>query len=356
MSVTQPVVTTITALIVGTTCAVILATVGQSAAAEARILETIDRAGTRTIVVSDPSGQAVLLADSVTQVQSLDGVRWVIGLSPVVDVHNVDLGPAGRRVPSRRIYGALPSALMTVVGQTPDPGEALVGVEALTTLGAEEAVAGVVGEGVGTAIVGAFDAAEPIGFLNESVVIAAPLQAASEREALRQVIVMVEEVDDVPKLIRAVGAVVHARDPTQLRIETPEALVELRNLVQNELASNSRQLLFIVLGVGLLVIAITLVGSVSQRRRDYGRRRALGASRSAIVLLVLAQTGAGALPGLLFGTGVGLVIVSLLAGSVPSLAFTGGVVVLALIVALLAAVPPGLLAAYRDPVRILRVP
>jgi len=48
--------------------------------------------------------------------------------------------------------------------------------------------------------------------------------------------------------------------------------------------------------------------------------------------------------------------VNRLAGSLPSPGFTFGVVVLTLLTALLAAVPPAVLAAYRDPVRILRVP
>ncbi len=111
-----------------------------------------------------------------------------------------------------------------------------------------------------------------------------------------------------------------------------------------------------VLAAGLLLVALTLIGAVSQRRRDFGRRRALRASRSTVVALVLLQTSAAALVGVAAGGVAGLVLVNRLAGSLPSPGFTFGVVVLTLLTALLAAVPPAVLAAYRDPVRILRVP
>jgi putative ABC transport system permease protein len=75
-----------------------------------------------------------------------------------------------------------------------------------------------------------------------------------------------------------------------------------------------------------------------------------------IVLLVLVQIGVAAFIGSLAGTAVGLVAVVRLAGSSPDPPFVLGVSLLALLMALIAGVPPALLAAFRDPVRILRVP
>jgi putative ABC transport system permease protein len=356
MARSQPVVTGVTALIVGVVCTVILATVGQSAAAEARVLGAIDRAGTRTIVVTDSTGRAVLYADSVQDVQSLGGVGWVLGLGPVADVFNVDLGAAGRPVASRRLYGTLPPDLVRVFGRLPLSGEALVGVDALPRLGAAQPVTGVVGGSLTSSVVGAFDAKEPLAFLNRSVLIVAPPEALGSRPVLRQLVVMVDRVEDVPTISRAVRELARAEVSSELRIDTPAALVELRTLVQTELSSNTRQLLLIVLGVGLSVIAITLAGSVSQHRRDYGRRRALGASRSDVVFLVLSQAFVAALPGVAFGTILGLTAVLTIAGSVPPSTFTVGVAMLAVLVALGAAVPPALLAAYGDPLLVLRVP
>lgn len=114
--------------------------------------------------------------------------------------------------------------------------------------------------------------------------------------------------------------------------------------------------MIVVLGVGLVVVAVTLFGAVSQRRRDFGRRRALGASRSAVVALVLAQTFIAALLGGVVGLATGSFIVWRLVDALPSPSFTAGVLALSMLSALLAAVPPALIAARRDPVQILRVP
>lgn len=352
----QPVATGVTSLIVAAVCAVILATVGQSAAAEVRVLATIDEAGTRTIVVSDPTGQAAMHPDSVEQVLALDGVAWALGLGPVSDVRNVDLGPAARPVPARRFYGELP-AEVTVTGRMPVTGEALAGSGAIELLAAQQLVAGVRGEDIAGAIVGGFGAEEPLAFLNRGILVATSTRSAARAPVtLRELYVMAASVDDVDRLVRAVRAVVHADAPQQLAIETPAALVELRALVGSELATNSRRLMLLVLSVGLVVVAIMLAGVVSQRRRDFGRRRALGASRSTIVVLVLTQTAVGAALGVVLGSTVGLLAVWRMAGSLPSATFTTGVGVLALVTALVAGVPPGLMAALRDPVRILRVP
>lgn len=356
MARTQPIVSTMTALVVTAVCAVILATVGQSAAAEARVLATIDDAGTRTITVSDPTGRAVLLPDSVDAVRSVAGVEWVLGLGPVTDVRNAALGSAGRAVPARRAYGTLPEAVRLVGGRAPAAGEAIAGQAGLGLLGSQASAGAVRGEGLDAPLVGVFAAADPLAFLAGSVLIPTMAAEVEGDQTLRQIVVVASSVDSVGSLIDAIPSVVHVEDGTQLRVETPASLLELRSLVEAELATSSRQQLLVVLAVGLVVITVTLSGAVAQRRRDFGRKRALGATRSALVVLVIVQTAVAAVFGVVFGTAIGLAAVDRLAGALPPPDFVAGVAVLALLTALTAAVPPGLVAAFRDPVRILRVP
>jgi putative ABC transport system permease protein len=353
---TQPIVTAVTALVIASVCAVILATVGQSAAAETRVLATIDEAGTRTIVVSDPTGKATIHPDSVEAVQSLNNVAWTVGLGPVVDVRNVSLGGAGQPVPARRLYGAIPDALELREGRIPSPGEAIAGENALRQLGSDVPALGVSGEGLQATVVGSFVTTDPLDRLSGTVLIATDDRVSNTTAVLRQIIVVATDVKTIGSLSRAIPAVVHVDDRTRLQIETPAALVALRGLIDQELAASSRQLLLVVFGAGLLLITVALMGAVAQRRRDFGRRRALGATRSAVVLLVIVQTGVAAMFGVVLGTVIGLVAVAQLAGSLPSMEFVLGVGSLAILTALAAAIPPGLLAALRDPVRILRVP
>lgn len=349
----QLVATTVTALVVAAVCGVIFATVGQSAATVAKVLASIDEAGTRTIVVRDASDEAGLRADSVNALSSIDGVVWVFGLGQATDVRNADLGLAGQAVPARRYYGDLPAEIQ-VSGRLPRSGEALIGSEAIGAVGVASPAVGLVGPGTDVAAVGGFQAQAPLAFLSRSVLIAPRISASDDR--LRELYVVVDRAELVAQVATAIRLAVHAEAPQRLAIETPRLLVDLRSAVGGELIGSARQLLLIVLAVGLLLVTATTAGAVSARRRDFGRRRALGATRSAVVLLVLIQTGVAALIGSVAGTVVGLLAVLRLAGSLPDPAFILGVSVLALLMALAAGVPPALLAAFRDPVRILRVP
>jgi putative ABC transport system permease protein len=342
-------------LVVAAVCGVIFATVGQSAAQQAQILARIDEAGTRTIIVRDSSGEAGLRAESVRSVERMSGVDWVLGFTHATDVANASLGTAGLPVPARVVYGTLPHQI-TFEGRPPASGEAMAGVHAIPTLGLVQPVGAVEGSDLAAPIVASFSANAPLSALERGVLVIADRAADWNTVALREMDVVAADVDDVEPLITSLRAVVIADSPDRLSIETPQLLVDLRAAVTTELAQSARQLLLLVLGVGLVVIMVTTAGMVSSRRRDFGRRRALGATRSAIIVLVLVQTAAAALVGVVVGSASGLLAVHQMTGALPVSSFAIGVVVLTLIMATVAGVPPAVLAAYRDPVRILRVP
>lgn len=351
----QPVAALVTMLVVGAVCCVTLATTGQTAAAEARVLRGIDDVGTTVLVVEDETGQGGISPASVAQVRALSGVSWVVGLTSVLDVKNSALSGVAAPVPMRWYYGRFP-AQVDLRGRVPAVGQALAGNEAVDRLGLADGVGAVDAPTEQLAVVGSFSAAEPLAFLDRSVVArGGPADAGSERALLRTMYVTVSEVDQVEPVSRALREVI-VSDTSDYSIATPAELVALRAVVSDELGASSRRLMFGVLGIGLLIVAVTLFGAVSARRRDFGRRRALGASRSLTAALVLVQTAITSALGAVAGTALGLVVVSRLAGALPAPSFVAGVGVLATLAALLAAIPPAAVAAFRDPVRILRVP
>ena len=124
-------------------------------------------------------------------------------------------------------------------------------------------------------------------------------------------------------------------------------------MLAGEVGANSRRLMLLALGAGLVFTSLTHWGAVAARRRDFGRQRALGASRGDLAILVLAHVLTSTMIGLLLGSAVGLVVVWLLAGALPGPGFVIGVNVLVLLAALDRVRPTGDLAARRDPVRIL---
>ena len=347
----QPAATSSAALVIAAACAVIGITAGQVAVAQERVIGRIDEAGTRLIEVTDERGRAGLRAGSVVRVQALEGVRWVIGLGAATDAANAALGKAGRPVPTRVIYGDLPFAVSA--GRAARPGEALVGPDALTALNSRIPALGVMTGERRLAVVGTFDATDPLEFLDRSILIVP--HPASAESPIRGLYVLADDPAWVDDLEQAIRAVVRADVPSELTYATPSVLAELRAIVGGELAANARTVTLGTLAVGVLIVAITIAGAVSLRRRDFGRRRALGASRSAVMLLVLVQSAVAAAVGIVAGTAVAIVVL-LRISSAPPVGFTVGVAGLVLLMALAAGVPPGLLAAMRDPVRILRVP
>jgi putative ABC transport system permease protein len=193
-----------------------------------------------------------------------------------------------------------------------------------------------------------------LAFLDRSVLIASD-PAADVGDQANQIVVMAQSAADVTALVEAIRSAIHALAPQFASVQAPRALIDLRRVVDEELQTNTRGLLLVELPIGLIVIAITLFGGVSIRRRDFGRRRALGATRSAIVLLVICQAVVAAAIGAALGGLLGLILVARLAGALPSVTFMLAVGVLAVLVAVVGAVPPGLVVALRDPVRVLRV-
>jgi len=353
VSVSQPVASIMTGLIVAVVCGVILSTTGQTVQAEEQVLARIDDAGTRAIVITDEQGNAEISATAVERIAGLSHVEWVLGLSSATDIRNAAIGAGGSPATLRILYGTPPEALATL-GRTPSAGEALVGADAQKTLGLERPIGGVLlPDGDTVSVVGGFSASEPLAFLNRSLLVT-PTNTTDA--PLRSIHVQATDPEHVEPVSQAVLAVLDPLDSSSLSIQTSETLADIRAAVAGELGQFSRSLVLLVLGVGLVLVALTVYAGVTLRRQDFGRRRALGASRTAIISLVAVQNLLVAVAGACAGAAAGAFLVWRWTGSIPRPFFNLAVVVLAILASLVAALPPALVAALRDPVRVLRVP
>ncbi len=148
-----------------------------------------------------------------------------------------------------------------------------------------------------------------------------------------------------------------AADPTSIGVETSATLAGIRAAVQGELGEYGRQLVTLILAVGFVSWwRSTCTGRSPSAAANFGRRRALGASRTTIITLITTQTLLVALIGATLGTLIGGTLVRRWTDTPPDLPFSIAIATLATLTATIAAIPPALIAAYRDPVRILRVP
>lgn len=339
----------------------VLATAGRTAAVEYQVLSTIDAVGTRFILVTDTDGEAGIPPRAVDRVRSLSGVESVIGLGAARDFRNAVFPVSGAPVPVWTVYGTLPPEVILVSGRWPQSGEVVVGPLARNNLGMAMPVGGLRQDVLllrlrdapllDLSVVGEFDARPPFDFLQEG-----GISVSHQADVLRRLIVIVERPADVETTLPAIRYVLGAVQPDSVSVQGSEDFARLRQAVAGELGTFSRSAITGVLALGLLLIGFVVFATVTLGRRDFGRRRALGASRSAIVLLVVCQTLAAALVGAALGLGLGLAIALRLAGSLPDWGFNIGVTVLAIVTAFVAAIPPALIAAWRDPIRILRVP
>ncbi|NKY38690.1 FtsX-like permease family protein [Cellulomonas septica] len=334
------------------TCLLALATAGRSAATESAVVASIDRAGSRLIVVTSASPEDRPPPDVVRRATALADVDWALAVGPAIDVRNAAVSAAAA-VPARAMYGDPPPDLRLLAGRWPAKDEVIVSSAVAPQLGLTAAAGSLVAtDGKGSwDVVGTFEAEGALTDLDR-VVLLGPDRDQSVG-VLYAVASTPQSVAPVSRLLRQMADV---RDPTTLSVTTSDELVELSAVVTGQLGVVARQQASGAMAAGLIFTAVTLYASIGARRRDFGRRRALGASRSALVLLVIGQAMWPALVGVALGTAAGLAAVARITGGQPPVPFTAAVSVLAVISAVVASVPAALAAAMRDPVQILRVP
>ena len=351
----QPLATSTMAFVVLVVCASALVTTGQAAVAEQQVVARIDGTGARLLTVVDESGSGQIVAAGLSVVGAVDAVDWVLGLGVVTDVRNAAYPTDERAVASRPVYGRLPTELAIVAGRAPEVGEAVAGRAAAAALHLADGVGSVVAaDGSSTVpVVGIVAGTGPLARLDETVLVASEESADA---VVRTVYLMARDAADVSTLGAALPHALPAADPAALAVDAPEGTVALQAVVSGDLGASARRTMLLVLGVGLVVVVVTTYSATSSRRRELGRRRALGATRSALVVAVLTQVAVAGVAGALLGVVAGLVVVYRLSGALPPASFVGGVAGLAVLVAVVGGIVPAVLAARRDPLKILRVP
>lgn len=352
-----PVPTLIAVLVILAGTTAVFATTGLAVASQQRTLDRINSPQGRLITVTDSQGAAGLSAQSVAVVATLTGVEWAVGIGASVDVSNVSL-PGGTTATARHIYG-----MSSPVFTTPDsaaqprtlaPGQALAGPGVAESIGMADGVGAVTSRTLDATVVGSFQAHPPLQELDDDILVDADPSQPGAR--LITLWVSVTDVADLALVTDAVADAIVLAEPGGVRIETSEELALLGADVAADLAQTARLTITGLLAAVTVLVGAVQFGRVSATLRDIGRARALGASRSTIVLQVLVNATLSAVIGAALGAAAGLIIIARVAGTVPHTGFVVAVPALVVLAAVAGSVPPALRAAWLDPVRILRVP
>lgn len=347
----QPVPSALTVLVVAGMILIVMMTAGRTVAMEREVLASVDDAGTRTIRVSGPDA-AGLRPDVLDRIAHIDGIEWAGAFSSAIDATNT-LNPDGLRVPVRLVYSDRLDRLG--ISRVAPPGStAYASQDALDRFGLPD-IGGAITLTTGqTSAIGARIAVPD--FLSEWEPLTLIPADRSAPAPVTMIVVIAESPQYVRPLTDAVLSVLAADDSSKVSVRTSEELAQLRGLIQSQLGSSSRALVLGLLAMTAVLVAVILFGLVMMRRRDFGRRRALGATRGYIVVLLLTQTGLLAVIGVAAGVSAATIAAVAVRGPLPDAAFASAVGVLAVIAATLAALVPATVASRREPIRELRVP
>lgn len=329
----------------------IFATTGQAVAGQLRTLERLNAPEGRLVTLTDATGSAGLDARSVTTIASIPGVEWALGVGPAVDVTTVGLRGSAS-APARLLYGDPPSVLTMSTTRPLGPGDAVASAQRLTDLGLVDGVGPVAGGGIEALVIGSFTAEPPLTTLQDEVLVRSP----DPEGPLLRLYLSVTDVSRLEDVVPALRSVTTSVEPAQLVVETSPDLARLSEDIAAEMARQARATLLGLLGTVSLLVSAVQFGRVNSAARDIGRRRALGASRSLVVAHILVNGILTGLTGATLGAVAGLILNSVVAGTLPGATFTLAVITLVTLASVLAAVPPAVRAARIDPVRILRVP
>jgi MFS family permease len=143
---------------------------------------------------------------------------------------------------------------------------------------------------------------------------------------------------------------------TGVTVERSQSLLDARAAVADEVARRDRESVLVILAAATALACVVVFTGTIAGRRDFGRRRALGASQRQLTILVMLTTLWPSLIGAVIGTALGSVYLGSLLGHAPDWRFPVSVGVLTVIALVCSSAPPAAVAATRDPLRVLRVP
>lgn len=325
----------LTIAVVAAMCCASLLTVGRSASAAAEVAARMERAGARRLSVVDTASAGFVNSRTLAVVEDMSTVETANALGSPFDAVNGATGTGGERIPTWPVIGRIDSAVRIERGRMPQTGEALVSTMVLDRLGLAQP-AGFLATPDGLVqypIVGSFSPKAPFEDLQ-----AGALVPASADTVGRELRVVVDNIASASSTVSAIISTLSPPDPMEVRIESPTAIAETARDLNAQMTGYGRQLLLLILGVGGFFVAAVVLADVLIRRRDLGRRRTLGITRSDLATVVTSRTLAVAILGATIGCIAGWAVNNNIGSPTPA-AFTAAVGVLAALGATMASIP-----------------
>lgn len=353
----NPVASVVTVLLIAGMCIAVLLTSGRAAGAQQAVLGTLDEAGTRTILVTtDRAG--TIPADIIQKLKNVDGIDWALALGPAEDVSNAAI-PGGTKQSLSHGWATNWSAFG--LHRSPISPEAGIASEAvLQQLGLTDKLGNVeTGSGSGERYSVSGPAELPQEGSTALPDILVPHHAAKENtdsDAVQSLIIVAKSPAAVQPVTELLTSFIAPSDSSSVHVQTSQRLVELRAVVDDQLVVFGRILTMGILAVASALVGIVTFGLILLRRKEFGRRRALGASSKTVIALVLIEAGIVAAAGAVIGEIAAGSLLLAFGDPMPPTAFMAGIAILAISAGVIASFIPAIFAARREPIVELRVP
>lgn len=347
MAWSSPVIAAITVVAVAAMSIGVLLTQGRAVGAREAVVASLDDAGSRTIVVR-ADAESGLTSSVLDRIDALDDVQWAGAFGPATDVAAL---PGGTKVPIRAVF----ANRLDIPVVTPLPGQdAYASHIAMDRLGLVDDYGAVVSrDGTTYGVVGQFTTPDHLRAF-EPLLLVPETQSGDEPVAL--LVVVAGSPAQVTPLAQALTSVLAVADPTAITVTTAEQLAALQTDVDSQLGAFGAALVSGILTLTALLVAALMFGMVTLRRKDFGRRRALGASQELVLTLLLTQATLVGAIGAVGGAVVAIAVLASTGDPIAPVGYVTGVISLAVVTSLLGAVAPAIVASRRDPLHELRVP
>jgi putative ABC transport system permease protein len=334
-------------------------TIGRTDAARTSILRQLEDPAARFVRMIDSSGSARIGPDAVRRIAALNSVVWAVGLSAAGPLgYNTGVGGFVRGfsrdpVGTRTYWGDLVASggPSLDAGRAPSVGEAVAGEAAARDLGLADGIGEVLDDArgpvgvAGTVAIPAWDEA-----LSHYVLIRGPEASG----AISEIDVLARTSADVDPLVSRLPDLLGIDDTRAIAIDRAAQLVDLRTALTRDVGELDVAILLGSITTSGLLVAGILYGAIAERRREFGLRRTQGATRTTIGALVMIDALVLALVGAIIGAAVGAVVVFAQVATPPDLPLCVALAALASLAAAVGAMPASLLAAYREPLYVLR--
>ncbi len=340
------------AVVAAVMAAGVFLTAGKAVATEQSIMSSINDTAPRLITIATKDAHSALSEDFVTTLTSLNETEWVLALGPVEEVTN----PAIPGSPSlgRQLLTDLPAEVVIERGRQPGPGEALLSAPAIQQLHlVSPAGQVVVNRKTPFSVVGSYQSSGALEHLTRLVLLG---RNNNQWPGATLIYLVAKNAAVVPQLTAHIGDLLDPGHREEVSIYASEQLAAIHVAVSGELGGFSRILAIGMMAIGMLVIALATTITAIGRRKDYGRRRALGATRSVLTVLAVCEIEIPVIAGSILGSLAGLITVVMITHTALRVGFVLAVPILVINAGLVAAIPSAIWAAHRDPVSILRVP